>query len=880
MENLHAYANRHAGQDIIVCGCGPSLLELEHPQRHITIGVNDVGRLFDPTYLVVVNPRQQFSSGRFHHIEQSRAQALFTQLDLGPVRPPVVRFALGSYGGTDIGAGNTLHYTQNSPYVAVCLAARMGARCIGLIGVDLCDDHFFARTGPHPLSARRKEIDAQYGLLAAALRQRGVELLNLGSTSRLACLPRAHLDGAHWILDAGKPQCAAPRPARSSSMKVAIEKHTGGLVAQLLDTLAKSVASLGHTVTRDPRHTAQTPGVLSIVWNGRSHPGHGPTLYCEHGWLPRTHYQISPRGINADSHAAPFAWDGCPLNAQQEIELEAHLAAARLAGLDGHALSPQTGPAVARPGAARPDAARPFLLVPLQIESDTNILRHAPAGLRTMQALVDHVSRCNPPWPVIFKQHPADVRRGNAHLGLRLRRAQDTLWPQQRGNVHQMLRSGACQGILTLNSNVAHDGLLWDIPAIVLGRNIWPRSGAVTPAVMPFLTDIPRDWSDLAASAGTPAAIACRRAYAYYLMRNQWSLDEAADPQRVAGLLAMAQAAQDTAPRAKALRTVTPLRRPEVATINVVAQDKGWLLECWKQALASTPLPGYRVCATSKPLAQADAWIFMRTREAAASPDFSRTVVQLHDLFDDGRYQAGGERAAVAACAGLSLTHPQQRALLAANGIDLARRRWLVQPPGWCGAPSLGSIAPDAMPTVAWIGRPSHQLGRELSHLETFVRAALSLRGQARIVLIGERLETAASALRQAGVDCRAQGLARLPMLRTSDWIRTFDCVAITGAADAGPWPLFDAIHAGVPVVATRVGWAELLLADGLCGQLVDDNADMGAALQQTLARRATLLPLRPQRSERAAPYSLAAWLRANLQLAAELAHAEQRVTA
>jgi hypothetical protein len=191
---LPAFRGRHEGETIIVCGCGTSLRTLVEPQRHLTIGVNDVGRLFDPTYLVVVNPPSQLRNGRFAYVQQSNAQALFTQLDLGPVRPPVVRFKLGQYGGTEIGAGGELHYTQNSPYVAVCLAAYMGARRIGLIGVDLTDDHFFARTGRHSLAGRLREIDAQYGQLAAALGKRGIELVNLSTTSRLVSLPRAPIE--------------------------------------------------------------------------------------------------------------------------------------------------------------------------------------------------------------------------------------------------------------------------------------------------------------------------------------------------------------------------------------------------------------------------------------------------------------------------------------------------------------------------------------------------------------------------------------------------------------------------------------------------------------------------------------------------------------
>lgn len=190
---LQDYLHVHRGQDIVVCGCGSSAAGLAAPPSVPTIGVNDIDRLFTPDYLVVVNPPRQFRGDRFEHVRQSRAQALFTQLDLGPVAPPVVRFSLGSYGGTDLD-GARLHYTQNSPYVAVCLAAHMGARRIGLIGVDFTDHHFFAATGRHVLASRLPTMDREYGALAQALAARGVELVNLSAVSRLQSLPRVPLD--------------------------------------------------------------------------------------------------------------------------------------------------------------------------------------------------------------------------------------------------------------------------------------------------------------------------------------------------------------------------------------------------------------------------------------------------------------------------------------------------------------------------------------------------------------------------------------------------------------------------------------------------------------------------------------------------------------
>jgi hypothetical protein len=205
---LAAFRNLHRDAPVLVCGCGESLNALGAGTPAVTIGVNDVGRLFDPTYLVVVNPRSQFTAERFRHVERSRAAVLFTQLDLGNVDPPVVRFQLGRYGGTELD-GDVLHYTQNSPYVAVCLAAYMGARRIGLLGVDLTDHHFFGPTGRHPLAGRLAQIDREYGALAAALGRRGVELVNLSPISQLRSLPRASLEA--FAAGGGSPG-PAPRP--------------------------------------------------------------------------------------------------------------------------------------------------------------------------------------------------------------------------------------------------------------------------------------------------------------------------------------------------------------------------------------------------------------------------------------------------------------------------------------------------------------------------------------------------------------------------------------------------------------------------------------------------------------------------------------------
>lgn len=52
---LAGFRGYHAGATVIVCGCGTSLSMLRNPKRFLTIGVNDVGRMFQPDYLVVLH---------------------------------------------------------------------------------------------------------------------------------------------------------------------------------------------------------------------------------------------------------------------------------------------------------------------------------------------------------------------------------------------------------------------------------------------------------------------------------------------------------------------------------------------------------------------------------------------------------------------------------------------------------------------------------------------------------------------------------------------------------------------------------------------------------------------------------------------------------
>jgi len=185
--------NAHANSKIVVCGCGSSLPLLTDPKRFVTIGVNDVGRMIDPDYLVVVNHRDGFGPDRWGFIKNTKAKYVFTHIKNLMLDEPTkaVQIRLGKFGGVSWDQ-EAVSYTSNSPYIATIIAGYMGATKIGLIGVDFTKNHFFAETGEHSLKRKLPNINHEYQALQRAMAERGVSLVNLSPTS-LIDIPRENM---------------------------------------------------------------------------------------------------------------------------------------------------------------------------------------------------------------------------------------------------------------------------------------------------------------------------------------------------------------------------------------------------------------------------------------------------------------------------------------------------------------------------------------------------------------------------------------------------------------------------------------------------------------------------------------------------------------
>lgn len=190
---LVEFRNIHKGSHILVCGLGSSLNQLENPEDYITIGVNDIGRKFDPDYLLVLDAISNFKEDRKEHIISSRAKYVFSHVNIELKNSKLIIFKLGKRGGTSFKDDNSLDYTCNTPYVSINLAIYMGANKIGVIGVDFTDNHFYKKTGAHLLSRRLDTINKEFEILNIAARKHGVEIVNLSTESRITCFKKVSI---------------------------------------------------------------------------------------------------------------------------------------------------------------------------------------------------------------------------------------------------------------------------------------------------------------------------------------------------------------------------------------------------------------------------------------------------------------------------------------------------------------------------------------------------------------------------------------------------------------------------------------------------------------------------------------------------------------
>lgn len=180
--------NTHEGETFVVCGCGPSIELMVQPSHYRTIGVNDVPRWFSPDYLLIVDSPRQIGDERWTFVEKFEGPLL------GPsVKPPRPRLRCSAwYAYTHkisqhpLSIGKELHTSNNTPFIACMAALYMGAKRVGLLGVDI--------TEGHGLRSTLGRIAQDYARLGEFCRGKGIPLEMLSDRSAIKVLPQGRFE--------------------------------------------------------------------------------------------------------------------------------------------------------------------------------------------------------------------------------------------------------------------------------------------------------------------------------------------------------------------------------------------------------------------------------------------------------------------------------------------------------------------------------------------------------------------------------------------------------------------------------------------------------------------------------------------------------------
>jgi hypothetical protein len=268
-------------------------------------------------------------------------------------------------------------------------------------------------------------------------------------------------------------------------------------------------------------------------WSEKNHSSadNKARIIIEHGWLPRSSYQLSAHGTNARSHVAKNFRLTVP-EAQQvhyvlnQVAVMRRIFESVISANGTNELRQLIG--------------EPFIFFPLQLATDFNLkFSNSPlaqyysadpkANVALAQACVDIMEQADLALPIVYKQHPAD----KTVLGdvLKLRDQRSVLIENKHAiSSLEVLGSGDCQLVVSINSNTLHEALMFSLPVIALGSLLWqerddsrPFAGALHAA------------KDLIGH--DPLADANTQGYLYQLFANQWYLSDFQNPLMVKALI-------------------------------------------------------------------------------------------------------------------------------------------------------------------------------------------------------------------------------------------------------------------------------------------------------------------------------------------------------
>lgn len=262
-----------------------------------------------------------------------------------------------------------------------------------------------------------------------------------------------------------------------------------------------------------------------------------PLLFAENGYLPNT-LQLDPEGVNAFSSIGR----GMSLESLAIIRYSDHEIAEFERAIDDYRAGKppaRVGPAGGRirPGLAAyllqgwydwrqrergrpinrliprgvPELPERFVFFPLQVRSDSQLTIHSPLYGNRLDAairdLAEALREVAPGLRLVVKLHPVDAKRTD--YDPLVRALPDVIWAGG-GDVRTILERCAC--VVTVNSTVGIEGMIFGKPVVTLGNNFYVREGLVHP-----VRERAALGSQLARALSEPPDDASARAYLRYL---------------------------------------------------------------------------------------------------------------------------------------------------------------------------------------------------------------------------------------------------------------------------------------------------------------------------------------------------------------------------
>lgn len=203
MKRFKVFKDKYAGKKALIIGCGNSANQIKGKDLSdlLTIGVNDVGLIYWPNFLLVVDYPNKFEGKRLKLVREAESDYVATQIRDWKIKDSnkKVMFELGGKNLKFLDKDkypNTLDYSNNSPYVGVIMAYKMGCTKIGMIGVDFTPNHFYKDDGDHILIEKKKEkvIKRDYKILYKELSKKKIKIYNLSKDSIIDTIPKLTID--------------------------------------------------------------------------------------------------------------------------------------------------------------------------------------------------------------------------------------------------------------------------------------------------------------------------------------------------------------------------------------------------------------------------------------------------------------------------------------------------------------------------------------------------------------------------------------------------------------------------------------------------------------------------------------------------------------